>query len=1045
MASQDYNQFFRVGYHPTVSKFSIAYQPSSDEQIAGLWFRMARVDAQQFHSSVYAGALDNSSISEVDVNNLTVSVYKSDDQTSPTTPSANDVLQKSTTIPWDLYPELWADQDPRDVLADFSRPVQLEKDVWYWIEIDWGFDPTDEVPKYAAHVYLDRDIVSGNAQEWAVSWDGTWYNDTASWESQAIYGIWYRKDTESQASGPRHHVVIDGKGYMTPGNLHSAMESSAVPFSGKIGSGQQEWSDLQYPYSAHTWDGWLGGIGVERAADRPTGYTMGAGIDTRTDGQVTLMPAVWETSADSSRPPRNFDEGAFDMEVPFWNGAKWMTKLAIPFTVGAATTVAKLRTAMAKFYDSPWYTTKIRVETDNAGAPSGTAVTVAGGNDLEITVAEGDLNRMMTWITWDLGDEVGGNWSASTGDYWIVLQVDGFPTGASRTSVQPVMLVRGTGDYWDLDEFSGGHGTTGNRFYYDGSSYRIPQGYDGSSWGNLADDYNPSVWRYSIQWNMLDEGLGGQIQDFVYWPDSPDGGALYAVGPDTNLFVWNEGSNQWDGYWSEAQANIDGGGNASVTNGEFLVVFDSKLYISRGYSDNMYEITGGSADDTLTGTATLGGASKTTKYMHVAAGFLWASTAKDTIAKYNGASWSSGITVGTDDYDVTGFALFQGQVHIAKEDGVWYVDENDLAHQRMNYEDQAYAHNGKGITNFGELLYFNVLNSFWRWTGATIDFKGPYDGFGSVPEEWTGIVIDTVRSNKHLYAALWSSTAGTSQVLAYNGIGWHPIYAPIGTTGNKIRAVYWTPGTATGAGTVTDGGRLWISEDSRVRFIELPIRTDTPSEWADRTWDQYGWIELPWLDFGLREVTKYFRSIKVEADAVKDGRPWIRVGAKVTDGLDREKFHDLGRFLASNPGPIEAFLPPDVSGKSLKIIIGLASAIDKDYTEKVTPVIRSVTVSALLRPPSNYVHNVQLVLGDDVRDMQGTRLTRDASEMWRELKNAAESTTPIRVQFPWGGFNAFITSLSARTRAYREEGSKRAGEWERIAQISFIEAKERGI
>ena len=982
-----YMRFVEIGRTNTRG-FGIRYSPGEDLQLRTVWVRLGRINYKPFNR-LWKG------IEGDDVQNLTVKLTgETVDAESDPIPDESQVFSQ-TTVGWDSNSAIWSYNLIRTIGVTFPRPVQVSQGTNYWITFDLG----TVNPKYGIWLFLDDTLTLSNNIPIAYKngvpiWQNSPY-DANSWH----YGPWVSFDTESPARGARYHVMINGIGYMTPGNLSSAISSTVVPFTGKLGGGRTEWSDMQFPYTADSWDNFVSGIGTERKDDNPSGYTIGVGIDTRVRGQVILAPAVWETSTNTVRPPMNFDSDHASISFPINDSGTWYIKHATPVQMPASSvTVAKIRLALGRYFEGPWSDLKLSIYGDNAGVPD-TNNLIRG----PFTITETKVNRFPYWYTIDFTNEGSTNWVTSGNEkVWVVLEVSSW----DNDNEIPLALVRATNDVLDTDEYSGSFYPTGYK----------PKVWNGTTWVDAT--WNSRTW--ALQYDILDDGLGAQVVDFVYWPSKDK---LYCVA--NKLWVWNEGTNKWDGYWSE----VTGAG----TGCQRAVVFNDKLYVSKGYSTQALE----SSDGTTFSGLSDGGNPVNALEMYVSSGFLWLSTGKNTVKKYNGITFSSDIIVGTADYDITGFALFQGQVHVSKQDGIWYIDDNDIARQRINYEDQYHQHNGRGIANFGELLYYNVKNSYMRWTGATLDFKGPYDNFSSVPETWTGQIVSAHQVGRHLYVALWASESGTSQVLAFSGIGWHPIYMPFGTTGNKVRKVYWTSGNQAGAN-LTDGGRLWIGEDSHVRFIELPDRTDNPNEWDSNVFDNYGWIELPWHDFGLREVDKFFRDVRLEienfTEALKDNLT-IRIGCYVNDGVDHNKFHLLGEF---SPGDeVVASFPPNLQGKAVKILIGLETKglVSGSTLANYTPVIRAITLTGLVRLPQSYSHSVQILLGDDLLDMHGERINRTATQMWDELRSFEASVEPLRIQFPWTSFDGYISNLSARTIAYREKEG-----WEKIAAVTFVEA-----
>jgi len=793
------------------------------------------------------------------------------------------------------------------------------------------------------------------------------YDSTGSHEAYAGgAGGWYTVSSgkpylriPATMAGVKYHIVIGDKGYMTPDLLRSFVEQMAQSPVAKIAVATKELSDLAFPYSTHSQSSWHRGRGEYEVA-LPDGYWWG-NADTTCPRQAILAPQAKRTTVEETNPHHGPTQYMPMVTLPSFeltsDPQHPVRYFAQKFTLAANTTITKLHTYLRGWGGDG--TVYLEVWTDNAGVPG----SLISGCQVNLG---SHLDPAGKWR----GGDVATPYTAGGADetLWFVLRTTG--EGGAR----PDILTR-------VDSAGGAPGGS------------LQYSADGTTW---------TEWAGHSMWFRVNDGSCqfSLYRGVVKLIEAEFGGTKYLFAlSGTAVYRWNEGV----GYWELVR---DFGSGVYVYDAAF---FADKLWVSAASNVWSYDGTNW-ADSGVAGFR-----------LYVAQGYLWRSGLLDNkLYKTNdGANWSAAIVVGDSTTHITGIAEYQGELHVAKEDGVWYVDKNDLAFLRIPYPDQAWMWNGFAMMPWGGYLWINVQTDLWRWNGSRVDMKGPNQGHG-LPHEVVGPILTLAGSARFLFAATYSVTGGKTALLAYDGIGWHCLYATPEET--NIRSAIWTAD-------IGDEYRLWFGEGGYVRYMTFPVAFTNRYEWPDATYHPMCQLIESWWYGGLRNVKKHIRRMLFDVDGLdNDNGTFIDVYYKVDS--DEDDWHYLGTLTEDYPDELE--FPTDFECFAIQLAFNFWTA-----NSKKSPRLKGWGLDAVARPRPIYQVSVRILLADGIRDMTGVPISRSAQQMWEELKELAQQVAPVLVHHPWGSFMGLISHLGAVPIRYKATGAAE-GRWERAAEITFI-------
>jgi len=359
------------------------------------------------------------------------------------------------------------------------------------------------------------------------------------------------------------------------------------------------------------------------------------------------------------------------------------------------------------------------------------------------------------------------------------------------------------------------------------------------------------------------------------------------------------------------------------------------------------------------------------------------------------------ITCGNTKSDITNMIMYGTPKipYIMKEDSIGNIYNN--IYQEIPIEELHSVRseiNGTAAMHYGVYLYFNLEGCrIERYYDMRLDDVSVTRDEG-LPSIRMGEIAKMLPYPGRYYAAINAGLYGISSVMCNNELGWHEIYRS-DTVGAPITDIYMQaiPGN-------NYPDRLWISEGSNL--IALPIAITPLQQYqyeffghGTTTLSNVGYIETSWIDFGLKDVNKYFHSIKIfsdYSDDISSGQEY-KINVQFKTDIDTD-WIDIGFTRAEVTKELmiqypEAYVPAsynghNVFGKKIKFRIYMrpvASAYQ-------TPILKAIVVNGVLRMPVKRSWNITVHL-EPMKDLQDKPLTDTPGMIYDKLFAWSDSET----------------------------------------------------
>lgn len=404
------------------------------------------------------------------------------------------------------------------------------------------------------------------------------------------------------------------------------------------------------------------------------------------------------------------------------------------------------------------------------------------------------------------------------------------------------------------------------------------------------------------------------------------------------------------------------------------------------------------------------------------------------------------IECGNTTSKITGLSMY-GQPpipYVLKEDSIGSINNNIYAEipiPEMTWLKS--EQNGKANMQQGVYLYFNLAGGMIeRYYDMRMDDVGPGMGEG-LPRARQGEISCLLPYPGRFYASMNAGLVGYSSVLCNNGLGWHEIYRS-GTIGKMITDMYVQimPG-------FTNVDRMFISEGTGVVAIPIIIN---PQKQYDYEFYGYGlreeilpYIETSWIDFGLKDVNKFFHKVAIFSDSTDtELLKGTEYNIFVYYKIDNQKNWKLaGKGGAYSSQEIVLSDKQDLYGKRLKLRVAMQS--NTQQTE--TPKLKAIVTKAVLRVPIKRSWQATFLL-EPMKDLQDMNLEDEPGAVYDRLyewSNSDDHATPLLMNANDGISDnkmVFIDPASISTHqaiAQMEPGSG-VKEYKHIGQIVLYEA-----
>jgi len=322
---------------------------------------------------------------------------------------------------------------------------------------------------------------------------------------------------------------------------------------------------------------------------------------------------------------------------------------------------------------------------------------------------------------------------------------------------------------------------------------------------------------------------------------------------------------------------------------------------------------------------------------------LYGSHGHQIFASVDGSTWDAAITVGDSSADITSMRPFAGNLYIGKQDGLYTYDGTDVV-QAIDCRNRIWTGNFIEMEEWEGYLYFNILRRVYKYSPTSIIDITPQQYGSLVKETYSyGTPEWFVAGPSALYVGFDLAENDYPVVLAYNGVGWHPIYK--GASGDTFRGLGYSPELD------------WlIVNDGSTRSRALVSMTDLPYPAFSAT----GSLTSPKFSGDMPQTSKALKSVVLHTrDCVADKQYIV---------IDRKQDAET---TWTSVGTVSTSPREEISLSALAGALEVTRDIQFRFTltslsPANTPVLEHCTVNWLPRPDAIFAHSVQVRIGSPI-------------------------------------------------------------------------------
>lgn len=346
------------------------------------------------------------------------------------------------------------------------------------------------------------------------------------------------------------------------------------------------------------------------------------------------------------------------------------------------------------------------------------------------------------------------------------------------------------------------------------------------------------------------------------------------------------------------------------------------------------------------------------------------------IAWNTSLTFLTSIKTGSSSYRITGLGRKDNQVYVFREDGMGLVSNDRYTNVETGIEKTPSPANGLSNIAHGQFLYYSWLHSLVRVYGSTHDDIGDdYRGSG-LPDGREGNYSDMETYLKLLFCAI-DADAGTSSVLAWDGMGWHEMLR--GIYGRRIRfcKVQTCPDTR---------NRLWSDMGGDLVFQELPLKRAAPRLDSGARYMHEAVLTSAAIDMGAASgLPKFIKDLTITVSSLNTTGRAIYIDFQTDDDIETNNWTNAGVVTES---------PESVLFLGLENIRRFAYRLRICCDNNSIPIdITGVVPNGYARTPFKMVFTMQVQAGG-IYTRKGK--TASSDELMRWLLDA--SRQPGRVQ-----------------------------------------------
>ena len=257
--------------------------------------------------------------------------------------------------------------------------------------------------------------------------------------------------------------------------------------------------------------------------------------------------------------------------------------------------------------------------------------------------------------------------------------------------------------------------------------------------------------------------------------------------------------------------------------------------------------------------------------------------------------------------------------------------------------------NGRCSIRHDMYLYFNLQQGLERYLNGHLDDMGPNRDAG-LPHTRQGFIRHIVGYPGRFFACVDAGDDADhySSVLCYNQFGWHEIYRAPG--GKRIRRMYIQalPGLS--------AQRLWIAEEEDLVWLPISIN---PEKEPTYRYTPSSSIVTSWIDRGLKDVIKFWHSLKLFSEYLASGSVDVLVEYQTDAATDDSAWTTIGTFNVSPVQELDISSAHNVTGRRIRFRL---TSNTTDGTK--TPKIKAMVIESVLRFPPKGNWTPTFVLAD---------------------------------------------------------------------------------
>jgi hypothetical protein len=195
-------------------------------------------------------------------------------------------------------------------------------------------------------------------------------------------------------------------------------------------------------------------------------------------------------------------------------------------------------------------------------------------------------------------------------------------------------------------------------------------------------------------------------------------------------------------------------------------------------------------------------------------------------------AWTSAYFVGGSESEITGMAVLQDRLYVAKTDGLYWINADGTVQPLIDMRSAVDVNNGKALVSWGGATYINWVQGLYQGVNQSLlnlgEVTGSYRDIGphvhnQESGDIRGRVVAMLGAPTRLYLVM-VNTAGEYSISRFNGdtrpgFGWNPGF--LWLDDHVCNAMGWVQMTG-------DNPRLYFGYDATLRYVVLPKFTDNP-------------------------------------------------------------------------------------------------------------------------------------------------------------------------------------------------------------------------